>query len=158
MKKINLQFMFSLALILFGMFSLNAQNGAIKGIVLNAEASKYFQAAGYKFLKIEGDGTTRPSEGYKMILNRKDGSVLISKHTNSRPGEKRQILLRGGADFFCTGCEEETCVIEKVKKGIGSTKNAIQYDCLGCYKADGSVELCSGSLIIRKLIYKSILK
>ena len=91
-----------------------------------------------------------------MIYNRKDGSVLVSKHTKSKASEKKQILLRGGADFFCTGCEEETCEIEKVKKG-GSNRNAVQYDCLGCFTADGGVEHCKGSLIIRKMIYKSIL-
>lgn len=156
--KISLQKTVSiLVLLLCTTFFLHAQETYIKGLVLNQEATAYFKAAGYNFLKIADDGTTLPTNDYKMRYNRKDGSVIISKHKDA-PGKEKMVLLRGGADFFCTGCEEESCEIEKAKKGVGSIRNSVRYDCLGCYTADGGVERCEGSLLIRKVIYIDFLK
>ncbi|MDN3667450.1 hypothetical protein ACFFU1_06085 [Algibacter miyuki] len=158
MKKLTKRIIPILILVLGICLHSRAQNVEIKGIVLNKEATKYFQSAGYKFIKVANDGITTAFNGYKMFYNKKDESVLISKHQTKPPG-KTQILLGGSADFFCTkGCEEEGCVIERIGKRKGYNKNAITYECVGCYKNDGGVELCEGSLVIRKVILKDILK
>lgn len=157
MKKLLLRTLPGLILLLGVCISSHAQN-EISGIILTKEATKYFQAAKYKFIKVANDGTTKPVNGYKMFYNKKDKSVLIAKH-HTNPPQAREYLLRGGADFFCTkGCEEEGCVIEKAKKGVGSTKNSVRFECIGCYKEGGGVELCEGSLIMRKVIYRDILR
>jgi hypothetical protein len=145
----------TLLLLCFGLLA-NGQT-TIKGLALTKEATAYFQSAGYSFLKVGDDGKTYPADGYKMYYNSKDASVLISKHHNNTPG-KKMVLLRGGADFFCTGCEEESCEIEKAKRGVGSSRNEVRYDCIGCYKENGGVELCEGSLILRKVTYRDIYK
>ena len=145
-------------MLLFCISELSAQRNMISGIVLEKETAQFFQSTNYKMITVAKDGTAKPIDGYKMFLNEKDGSILISKKNTEVERFKIQPL-RKGVDFFCYGgCKEEGCEIEKVKKGVGSRRGVVQYDCLGCFKDGGGVEQCFGSLKIYKRYYLTLLK
>lgn len=142
-------FVCSLTLILGLFFTASSQPSTLKALKLDKESTEFLVNSGYSFIKMDSKGYLLPMDGYNLTYDAKSGDAMLAK--NGAPANPETVTLRGGMDFFCSGCEEEKCKIERAPKGVGSKKNTVKLDCLGCFKADGSVEPCQGSLLIRKV-------
>ena len=139
MNKI-IPFVTTLVFLVFTTSTIFAQK-QLRSITVDKKTAAYLYS--YKTIARKGKeaNTIIPAKGYKLFLQG-DGSVLLSSTISLPSISEKNInqLLQ----FFCDGCEEEKCSIERMPKGVGNIRNMDRYDCAGCFKADGSVEQCKG--------------